>query len=244
MRRLATVVVVVLAFAAFAADPHGGVPNSVGETKERVTRLFATGDGWTGDLADHQDAYTFSNTNPDGSPSRWETCEPITFQVNAQAGGDGALADTLAAVNLVSQATGIAFQYEGETTHIPTTADAAPGGVDVTIAWATPQQTDLYELAGDEPADGIGGPDVLRENGRARYVSGSVVLNPEANNRRTAGFEGGKRGPLLLHELGHLVGLGHTDDPTQIMAETANSAPGFGSGDLTGLRQLGDGCRS
>ena len=45
---------------------------------------------------------------------------------------------------------------------------------------------------------------------------------------------------MLLHELGHLVGLGHVADPYQVMYDTnAYPLPSYRSGDLRGLAKLG-----
>ncbi|HEX6418878.1 MAG TPA: matrixin family metalloprotease, partial [Acidimicrobiales bacterium] len=47
---------------------------------------------------------------------------------------------------------------------------------------------------------------------------------------------------VLLHELGHLVGLDHVDDPGQLMQPVAQAdLVAFGPGDLTGLAHLGRG---
>ena len=44
-----------------------------------------------------------------------------------------------------------------------------------------------------------------------------------------------------MHELGHLVGLGHVADQSQLMFASMVGQTGFGDGDLEGLRQVGSG---
>ncbi|MCR6491586.1 hypothetical protein [Cellulomonas sp. P24] len=41
--------------------------------------------------------------------------------------------------------------------------------------------------------------------------------------------------------MGHLVGLGHVDDPHQLMSPTLGAPVTFQDGDLAGLAQLGRG---
>ncbi|MNI86386.1 hypothetical protein D3C73_1434790 [compost metagenome] len=46
---------------------------------------------------------------------------------------------------------------------------------------------------------------------------------------------------VIMHELGHLLGLDHVDDPRQLMFDQASWVRGFAAGDRTGLAQLGTG---
>jgi predicted Zn-dependent protease len=46
---------------------------------------------------------------------------------------------------------------------------------------------------------------------------------------------------ILMHELGHLVGLDHVDDPGELMYAESVGTLGFGAGDREGLASLGSG---
>ena len=46
---------------------------------------------------------------------------------------------------------------------------------------------------------------------------------------------------IILHELGHLIGLDHVDDNDQLMYPRAGDVLDFADGDLTGLSVLGAG---
>ena len=46
---------------------------------------------------------------------------------------------------------------------------------------------------------------------------------------------------IVMHELGHVVGLAHVDDPRELMYADNVGQKAFGPGDLTGLAALGRG---
>ena len=78
-----------------------------------------------------------------------------------------------------------------------------------------------------------------------KITQGFVVVDPTAHV--TGGFARGiSRGALLMHELGHVTGLGHTPDALQVMSPVLSSSSyaSWGSGDKAGLRAVGatNGC--
>ena len=75
---------------------------------------------------------------------------------------------------------------------------------------------------------------------RLGIVSPIVTANPGAHDAWETGA-GIARG-ILLHELGHLLGLQHVWDSNQLMYSTTDGTVlDFADGDLAGLAQLGAG---
>ncbi|MGB3409576.1 MAG: matrixin family metalloprotease [Microthrixaceae bacterium] len=80
-------------------------------------------------------------------------------------------------------------------------------------------------------------------SGTRIYVTGSLVLDRENFAGMLGEFDGYARArATVLHELGHLVGLNHVDDPGQLMAPMLQgSQTEFAAGDKEGLAALGKG---
>jgi hypothetical protein len=79
--------------------------------------------------------------------------------------------------------------------------------------------------------------------GTAFYVTGSLVLDAPSigellgTANGTAVAEG-----IVTHEMAHVVGLGHVDDPHSLMNPTAAlTQTSLANGDLAGLARLGTG---
>ena len=173
--------------------------------------------------------------------SRWDPCRTITWKVNTAGAPAGALGTVKRALRLVHAATGLSFRYGGRTRAIPYRTDGGKQwdrDADLVIAWASPRQK--REFKGRWSAIGYGG----HSSSNGESVRGGVVLDRTWNGRR--GFPGASWGSLLLHEIGHAVGLGHAAGPTQVMYwQMQRDASGrYEAGDLAGLRRLGaaNGC--
>ncbi|MGV8966640.1 MAG: matrixin family metalloprotease [Cellulomonas sp.] len=74
----------------------------------------------------------------------------------------------------------------------------------------------------------------------AHLVSGVVYLDTELLVSPDNGA-GPAYVPILRHELAHLVGLGHVNDPTQLMFPINYDQLNYQAGDLAGLAYLGRG---
>jgi hypothetical protein len=157
--------------------------------------------------------------NPDGAPPNWETL----------------IKDGIAEVEA---RTGLAFRSDG-TTDDRGFEDRFAGGGDplpALIGWADDQE--VPQLEGD--VAGIGGATYAEVGGHRTYVTGMVVLDVETDDKLASAKDAEVvQLAVLLHELGHLVGLAHVDDRGEIMYADGVTRTSYGTGDLDGLARLG-----
>ena len=199
-------------------------------------------------------SYTFMGSNAGGAPIRYNPCAPIHYVTNLTEAPPGAAALVAGAIARVSAATGMQFVDDGQTSEIPGAHRQSyqpdvygQRWAPVVIAWAHPSQTDV--LPGGNVIGEGGSMWVEVAGGPKIYVSGEVVIDADNTGMLAPTFGAGSTlGELLLHELGHVTGLGHTSDQAQIMYPVLDPMPSasYGAGDLAGLSRLGNsqGCLS
>lgn len=191
-------------------------------------------------------AYRFAR-GPDAGPVGFDPCRAIHYVMRRKGMPPGGQLIVTESMRRLSRATGLVLRYDGETDEAPRSARPATNKplygdrwAPVLISWSDPNETP--ELAGD--VAGLGGGIGVSSGGSPEvYVSGSLTLD----GPQLAGMLSLASGPelvraVVLHELGHVVGLGHIDDPTQLMApDLTPKVTDYADGDLTGLAALGRG---
>lgn len=203
-------------------------------------------------LSRTSDSFNFSGKN--GAFVAYDPCRPVHFVTrpdNAPPGGQKLITEAVAAA---SKATGLVFIDDGTTTegfdaerkvHQPDRYGKrwAP----VLIVWETPEEEPRFVLngeAGGRQLAGLGGSQPIGgDAGSKVFVTGTVQLNSLAFAEILAGPNGAAiAGGIIQHEVGHVLGLGHVQDPTQLMYEHGQSkVTTYAAADLTGLAQLGRG---
>lgn len=175
------------------------------------------------------EGYTFMEVTDDGSPVTWACGAEISVEVNPAGAPDGYAELVAAAVSRVNEASGFTFVVAGETDD-RSFLDRGRGPV--LVGWADEQE--VPELAGTTA--GLGGSTyVVGPGGDARSVGGMVVLDTDMPGGWLRGLD---EEVVLVHELVHVLGLGHSDDADSLMAAENAGQAEFTDADLDGLAAL------
>lgn len=185
-------------------------------------------------------SYSFVGETFDGV-AHWDYCTPIKYRVNPTGMSTQLRLDIDTTLGKVSAASGLKFEFDGETDIVPfaTFGWDSQFSIDeshLIIATSTPEQ--VPALSGY--TEGIGGSTWVDfgEGDNPRYFAGGLVIDRTADI--PSGFVSRGMGVLLLHEMGHVVGLGHVDDTSQIMHPLllADGPTQYQAGDLAGFASL------
>ncbi len=152
----------------------------------------------------------FMKTGPLG-PARRDPCKALVWQFNPSAQPPGGEQLVRDVIGELSVDTGLAFTFGGYTTRAPLSQSTTDPTM--VIGWVANLQND-------------------------ELIAGGAALNASAAIPAAWGSAGWK--VVLLHELGHAIGLDHVSDPTQVMYPIfVTPLDSYQWGDLNGLRALG-----
>jgi hypothetical protein len=228
------------------------IPDQLGLTLSTEGLSRRTPLGQSPDVARGVGTFKFARQQPGAAeiPITYDPCEVIHVEINDDLAPPTGDRIVRRALDEVSRATGLQFVAQGTTNRLPEKSSVRPSlgvlGGDwppVLLAWTTPAQ--LPDLAGD--IAGVGGSQAVKDplNEHWNYVTGTVALDAPTLTDMLTHPEGERMAQaIVMHELGHLVGLGHVDDPNELMHEDNLGVVTFGPGDREGLAKLGNGqCR-
>jgi hypothetical protein len=179
-------------------------------------------------------AFAFEHTQRGTStPVSYNPCRRIHYVINPNGGPSGSASFIQAAVAEASRRSGFGFTYDGTRTDRSFHRLSGP----VLIGFAWPDELDQMPENGD--AVGLGGSVLVDDgDGFDQYRTGMVALKESWFRRQDAQGNTAAEQAVVMHELGHVLGLAHVDDPGELMYPSVTRTT-YGPGDLEGLARLG-----
>ena len=183
-----------------------------------------------------------------GVPVRWNPCQTITYAVNTGGAAPPVIPDLREALRRLTRATGIEFRPMGRTGESFFRAYErmrydGVGRRELIVIWVDHERYEaILRRVGDRRASIAFAKTMAGIYAdRDQYFGGIIVIDEDATATRGFGYRYA-HGSVLLHELGHIMGLDHVKDPDQLMYSGRHPNFGlrdYGDGDLEGLRRLG-----
>lgn len=213
------------------------VPAPVGPATRRLPAVPVTTQGA------HAFTYTDDAT---GAPIGYDPCRPVTYVIRAAGLPSWGEETVTEAVAYVSGASGLQFVYQGFTDEPGEWARPIIQPERYGLGWApalimfTSQEEhpELAQVSGLTRTYALPG-----ERGTGHWLgAGMIALNLTALERLRDGGDGPAAvRTVIMHEVGHLVGLAHVEDPAEVMYPETGRTTSWGPGDLQGLAMIGQG---
>ncbi len=200
-------------------------------------------------------AYLWSKCGLDGLPYHRDPCRVMTWTLFPTGAPAIAMDSIQQALQKLSNATGISFKYIPTTATRPTNQIMAHKKVMTSLAFAKKVKADVELLFGTpseyaqfQHLTASGGPIAGSTSNMLIFPKDTSSQASSDSNKSSQGYIGysfivirndyswseNRLVSLLMHELGHAMGLGHTPNSNNIMY-TAPTATEFGPVDLEGL---------
>jgi hypothetical protein len=189
-------------------------------------------------------AFMMTQPSKPAKPVTYDPCKRIRYVVNAKRQPAKAAGIVTSAIHSVEKYTGLRFKYLGTTSRQPSrngNVDVGGGSYPpVLIAWTTPKR--VPALRGSVAGEGGSTAVSTSSSPWMRYVTGQVTLDSAdiAKMLRQPGGHAIARA-IVMHELGHVVGLAHVKNRHEIMYPVNTGQTAWGPGDRTGLAIVGNG---
>ena len=191
------------------------------------------------------DVQSFTSSSG-GRPVVWQGCEAISVIVNPGSLGSSAVSLVRRSLDQVSTLSGVRFVItDANSTEVPN-RDWYTHSVDgkvppVLIAFVHRSESDLF-IGGNALAGTVANP----VNGsNPHLVTGAIAYDVDALSAFPDSFAKGRtRGVVVLHEIGHLIGLDHSKRDGELMSDhiTDSTPATFTEKQIASLRAVRPRC--
>lgn len=194
-----------------------------------------------GGAAGAEPEWSFLHTDGD-EPITYSSCRPIRVAVFPAGGPPEAEGLVREAIGELRAATGLDIVLTGSFGGAAANwnFEAAPVARDdpISVSW---QDGDAIAEITDDIA-GLGGSRVTTNpDGSQGLFGGTIALSRDYYRLLEERDDRDEQLAILLHEFGHVLGLGHVESSAELMAATNTGRTELGAGDLEGLRRIGQG---
>ena len=183
-------------------------------------------------------SYAFAMTDRNNKPVRFEACRTLNWSVE---GTEAEKALTRAAITELSAVSGMQFReiaYDGYRPLLDVLPSDMNSSAQLVLRWY--DAGSVPDLAGD--VAGVTETRSWSTADRTRsWMSFAAVAIERDNSMNLRPTAGNHVWPVLLHELGHAVGLAHVTDRAQLMFPSTwtGTADSYQNGDRAGLARVG-----
>lgn len=183
--------------------------------------------------------YTILRTDYEGDPISYDPCKAVHYVINPAGAPTDYRSFVDPAIEKAQAAAGLKFVYDGLTDDTWATRGKVTRSEPVLISFSSPMDS---SVAGADTV-GLGGSTSMTIDGleQPHYLTGRADLLSTWFAHESAIHGTGAEESVVMHELGHVLGLGHVQDRNEVMYSEAHGQTTYGPGDLAGLARLGAG---